>query len=234
MERNKCFKKVFDGKGVLVQLVNGHICMKETEQLKELEMKCFRWRIRFWLGYGHGEGRKKRAHHSARGAGLNKGTEEENRAYSGSTKQTSLARIYDIYTEVVRISPENLYMLSRDEWQAEESLLNFVERGILQKFSKNRFTWSELDDSVWRVGRRAVQSYGAHNYDTFELDYDKAGHFHLNLNWCPWLLCFLLPIHVYTCLSHVCCLKIRLFSEKWFLYILGPFHNKQRCQKFPG
>lgn len=30
MERNKCFKKVFDGKGVLVQLVNGHICMKET------------------------------------------------------------------------------------------------------------------------------------------------------------------------------------------------------------
>lgn len=158
MERNKCFKKVFDGKGVLVQLVNGHICMKETEQLKELEMKCFRWRIRFWLGYGHGEGRKKRAHHSVGGAGLNKGTEEENRAYSGSTKQTSLARIYDIYTEVVRISPENLYMLSRDEWQAEESLLNFVERGILQKFSKNRFTWSELDDSVWRVGRRAVQS----------------------------------------------------------------------------
>lgn len=127
-------KKCLMGRGF--GSVSGHICTKETEQLiKELEMKCFRWWIRFWPGYGHGEWRKKRAHHSAEGAGLNKGTKEENRAYSGSTKQTSLARIYDMYTDAVRISPENLYMLSRDEWRAEESLLNFVEKVILQKFS---------------------------------------------------------------------------------------------------
>lgn len=61
------------------------------------------------------------------------------RAYSGNTKQIGWARIHDVYKEVVRVSLESLYVLPKNEWQVEESAINFANKKILQKFSNNRF-----------------------------------------------------------------------------------------------
>lgn len=136
----------------------------------------------------------------------------------------------------MRVSLESLYVLPKNEWQVEESAINFANKKILQKFSNNRFMWSELaNDSVWRVSHRG---------ETMELRSPQLRHhwtwvrqsslFLFKLELMPLTLVYFLPVHMYTCLFYVCCMKSRLFSEKWFLCIPGPFHNKQRCQKSPG
>lgn len=51
----------------------------------------------------------------------------------------SLARIYAVHKEFVRTSLESIFILSVAEWYVEESVLNFVDKGILQKFINNKF-----------------------------------------------------------------------------------------------
>lgn len=47
--------------------------------------------------------------------------------------------MYVVYKEFVRTSLESIFILSRDEWQIGESILNFVDKGILEKFLNNKF-----------------------------------------------------------------------------------------------
>lgn len=174
--------------------------------------QCLGWWIQFWpTWYGSGEWRKNRVDHWARRLSWTKVQRQNHRLYSGNTKWTKLAGIYDMYKEVVRISLKSLYILWRDEWQVEESSLNLVDKGILQKFPNNRFMWSKLeDDSLGRMGQRgeSTEVRGPQLWYLW-LDYNKAGCFCLNLNWCPWVLVFSSPY------TYIHMLHWRLLSEKW-------------------